>query len=60
LVKKFDKRSELFDSGSDFRLEDLDAIFALDSPEVDKNWLRSNGSGQGGCGRRKTVGEGDG
>jgi hypothetical protein len=37
LVEKLNKRSELFDSGLDFRLEDLDAIFALNFLEVNKN-----------------------
>jgi hypothetical protein len=35
LVEKFDKGSEPLDSGFDFRLEDLDAIFALNFLEVD-------------------------
>jgi hypothetical protein len=35
LVEKFDERSEPLDSGFDFGLEDLDAIFALNFLEVD-------------------------
>jgi hypothetical protein len=34
LVEKFDKRSEPLDSGFDFRLENLDAVFALNFLEV--------------------------
>jgi hypothetical protein len=60
LVEKFDERSEPLDSGFDFGLEDLDAIFALNFLEVDKNRLRSNRSGRGGRGGRETIGEGDG
>jgi hypothetical protein len=35
LVKKFDERCKLLDSGFDFGLEDLDTIFALNFLEVD-------------------------
>jgi hypothetical protein len=34
LVEKFNERGELFDSSSDFELEDLDTIFTLDFLEV--------------------------
>jgi hypothetical protein len=57
LVEEFDKRCEPLDSGFDFRLEDLDAVFALDFLEVNKNRLRNDRSGRGGCGRRETVSE---
>jgi hypothetical protein len=60
LVEKFDERSEPLDSGFDFGLEDLDAIFALNFLKVDKNRLRSDRSGRGGRGRRETIGKGDG
>jgi hypothetical protein len=60
LVEKFDERSKPLDGGFDFGLEDLDAIFALNFLEVDKNRLRSNRSGRGGRGGRETIGEGDG
>jgi hypothetical protein len=60
LVEEFDERSKPLDSGFDFGLEDLDAIFALNFLEVDKNRLRSNRSGRGGRGGRETIGEGDG
>jgi hypothetical protein len=39
LVEKFDKRSELLDSGLNFELKDLYIIFALNLCEVDKDWL---------------------
>jgi hypothetical protein len=45
LVKKSDERSKPLDGGFDFGLEDLDAIFALDFLEVDKDWLWGDGSG---------------
>jgi hypothetical protein len=37
LVEKFDERSEPLDSGFDFGLEDLDAVFALNFLEVDED-----------------------
>jgi hypothetical protein len=45
LVEKFDEGSKPFDGSSNFGLKDLDAIFALDFLEVDKNRLRSDRSG---------------
>jgi hypothetical protein len=60
LVEKFDERSKPLDGGFDLGLEDLDAIFALDFLEVDKNWLRSDRSGRGGRGGRETIGKRDG
>jgi hypothetical protein len=60
LVEKFDKRCKLLDSGSDFRLEDFDAIFALDFLEVDKNRLQSDRNGRDRRSRRETVSKGDG
>jgi hypothetical protein len=59
LVEKFDKRSEPLNSGFDFELEDLDAVFDLNFLEVDEDRLRSDWSSQGGCGRHKTIGEED-
>jgi hypothetical protein len=59
LVEKFDERSEPLDSGFEFGLEDLDAVFDLNFLEVDEDRLQSNWSSQGGCGRRKTIGEED-
>jgi hypothetical protein len=44
LVKEFDEESEPLDSGLNFGLEDLDAIFTLDFLEVDKDRLWGNGS----------------
>jgi hypothetical protein len=35
LVKEFNKRSELLDSGFDFELKDLDVIFTLNFLKVD-------------------------
>jgi hypothetical protein len=44
LVEKFDKRGKPFNGGSDFRLEDFDAVCTLNFLEVDENRLRSDGS----------------
>jgi hypothetical protein len=45
LVEEFNERGELLDSGLDFRLKDLDTVFALNFLEVDEDWLWGNRSG---------------
>jgi hypothetical protein len=39
LVEKFNKESEPLNSGFDFKLEDLDAVFTLNFLKVDKDRL---------------------